>query len=814
MTTQSPRPPLVVPWLVFLSGALGLVYEVLWMRHFVVVFGASTLATAATLSGFFLGLAAGSVVFGARAARWQRPLAAFGWLELGVAAGAPLVPPVLQLYGAYYPRLYGSLAGVPGAFAALKLALALIAVAIPTFCMGGTLPALAEAVAGRDERGRGIGRLYAINVAGATGGALAVPFVLLPALGVRGTYLLAVAGSVTVGLTVLWLARSRGRDAPAATFAKGVVPPPTAVLVLAAVSGFATLALQTFWTRMFALVHESSIHSFVAIVVLFLVGLAGGAAWVRAGRSARPPARTLALAWSAAGLLIVVSPRLLHWLTDGLSYLSERGDDAFTRLLVLGAIIVLPAAVALGTAVPLLLEMAGGGGAHVGRLLGVNTVGAIVGPLAATFVLAPWLGLWWSLVLLGVMVAAAGALAGLERRGQAAVVVVVSAAGLLTAPGALPPVRVRAVAGETLISVQEGSHGTTAVVEDPHDRWITVNNSYVLGGTAEAGEERFQGHLPLLLHPSPRRVAFLGLGTGITAGAALRHPVEGVLAIEIVPEVVTAARNHFADHNERLLEDSRVTVIVEDARNVLAASPTGFDVVVGDLLVPWRPGEAALYSRDHFESVRRALAPGGLFCQWLPLYQLSHEQAAILLRTFADVFPRTTVWRGNFLPGHATLALVGHALEAPLDVADIDSRVAALAPSVEAANPFLAHPAGFWLFAVGALDTGAAWLGERRHTDDTPWIELLSPATQRGQPIGLTGEPLMALYDRIATVSTEGTPLAGLDATHRTWREKGAALARASLGDERHVFSLLLGLPPELQRSLGVTRSPGPSRGE
>ena len=111
-----------------------------------------------------------------------------------------------------------------------------------------------------------------------------MPFVLLPALGVRGAYFTAVAGSLTVGLTVLCVARTRERDTGVQALASGAASPSTSVLALAAVSGFVTLALQTFYTRMFALVHENSIHSFVAIVVLFLVGLAGGATWVRTGR--------------------------------------------------------------------------------------------------------------------------------------------------------------------------------------------------------------------------------------------------------------------------------------------------------------------------------------------------------------------------------------------------------------------------------------------------------------------------------------------------------------------------------------------------
>jgi spermidine synthase len=157
------------------------------------------------------------------------------------------------------------------------------------------------------------------------------------------------------------------------------------------------------------------------------------------------------------------------------------------------------------------------------------------------------------------------------------------------------------------------------------------------------------------------------MGTGITAGAALMHPVGSVVALEIVPEVAEAARQDFAEWNARVVDDRRVEVVVDDGRNYLASTPAAFDVIVGDLLVPWRPAEAPLYTREHFASVRAALTADGVFCQWLPLYQLSPDQLAIIARTFLDVFPSATLWRGNFDPGAATLALVGQRGAGPLE---------------------------------------------------------------------------------------------------------------------------------------------------
>ena len=775
------------------------------MRHFVVVFGATTLAAAATLSGFFLGLAAGNALFGARSARWSRPLVVFGLLEIGVGVGALILPQVLAAYRHVHPVLYAHLAPHPAVFTAVKVVLAAAAVAVPTLCMGGTLPALAAAVAPAGQHvGRRLGRIYALQLLGATIGALAVPLLILPRLGAVAGYHAAVAASIATGIAAIMVGK-RHAVGPAP---RALAPPlrDLRVLWLAALSGAATLALQSLWTRMFALVHENSIYSFVVVLVVFLVGLAGGAAFAERALARVAPYRLLAWAWAVGGVLVIVSPRLFHRLTHGFDYLGSDGDGALLgRLAFLSAVILLPATIALGTALPVLMERAGGEGrvgAQVGRLLAVNTLGAIVGPLAATFVLAPRLGPWWSLALLGVVVALAATRAGLTPREQGVVLAAVALAVLWASPGRLPLVRLRPERGERLVAVREGGHGTTAVIEDAHDRWMTVNNSYVLGGTAETEEERFQAHLPLLLHPSPRRVAFLGLGTGITAGAALVHPVDRVVAVEIVPEVVASAREHFAQSNRGIVGDPRAEMIVDDARQFVAASGESFDVIVGDLLVPWRPAEAALYSRDHLEQVRRALAPGGIFCQWLPLYQLSEEQAAVLVRTFADVFPSATAWRGGFRPDAPTLALVGHAPDAPLDAGAIDERVRRRAPALGGESPFLQHSAGLWLFLVGPVRRDAAWLdGVRRHTDAQPWLELLHTWTS-GR--GIQGARASAFEERLAAESAEGTPLRTLDALHRDWMRRGAELTKASREGEAEILGVLRTLPPELQRALEV----------
>ncbi len=802
----------------FASGAVALVFEVLWMRRFAVLFGSTAPAAAATLSAFFLGMAAGSAVLGKRAARWRRPLRVFGILQAAIAGGALLVEPILRLYDGLYPSIYPSLSGSPGCFFGIKILLATIAIFIPTFLMGGALPILGEALLADSTRlGARSAGIYAVNTLGAAAGALAVPFVLLPWLGADGGFL--AAGTICFAQGALsWL-----RDAgPSARAGATHDAPPRAeprdgaklawwVAALAFVSGLLQLALEVLWIRMFALVHENSVYSFSAVLAVFLLGLAGGAALAKVLlRRGVAPKFGLAIAWSASGLWALLTPRLFLFLTSGMDYLVSGGGAAGgLRLLVYSALILLPATLLSGAALPFILEMAGGStksspGPAIGRILAANTAGSILGPLLAGFLTGSGLGLWWSIALAGtaMIVAGAAAFGGLSLHPKVvvrrvAILALAAAAVWLVDPGGLPRARIDTGKGESIVCLREGSYGTVAIVEEGaivesgavvgrgHLR-VLLNNHYLLGGTASAGDERQQGHLPLLLHPAPKRVAFLGLGTGITAGAALLHPVESVVAVEIVPEIIHAAQDHFAEANLKLLQDPRVQVVAEDARNYLKGSGSKFDVIVGDLFVPWRPGESALYSEEHFRTVREALLPGGLFCQWLPLFQLSEEGFHITAATFLDVFPKSTLWRGDFLADQPAVALIGRKDGEPLDAASIDRRARDLADRIDRVNPYLADAAGIWLFLMGPLDPmDPRYAGARRNRDGRPWIEILTPGLQAGAAASGTPVPharfLARLFEEMRKKPLGATALEGLGAGPIGWRDAGAELWNASI---------------------------------
>src|SRR5207247_5122378 len=195
------------------------------------------------------------------------------------------------------------------------------------------------------------------------------------------------------------------------------------------------------------------------------------------------------------------------------------------------------------------------------------------------------------------------------------------------------------------------------------------------GGSAAATNERRQGLLPLLLHPAPRRAAFIGMATGITASAGAALGVEETTVIELVPEVARLAATEFATWNAQLLERPGVRLVVDDGRRYLVTTAERYDVGVGALFNPWHAGAGSLYAREMFETVAGRLAPGGLFCQWLPLYQLTREEFDVIARPFVAVFPDVTLWRNDFYPDRAVAGLVGRLTPGTVDLDRVAARI-------------------------------------------------------------------------------------------------------------------------------------------
>ena len=822
--SKSPRAYRVAVFLLFfLSGFTGLMLQVLWMRELTLLFGSTAQAAGATLGAFFLGLAAGSAYWGRRSPGLVHPLRTYAFLEAGVALGALLFLGLVDFFYAVYGPLYTLWGNQHGLFLGTKLLIAVLVLFPATFFMGGTLPVLSQYLVRTPATlGRRVPVLYGINTLGAASGVVLAAFVLPQMLAYANSYLFALAGVACIAAAALLLASvTRQPPSPATEAIPGIprespeTPPaaetmsnrssldPAAIRALAFLSGFVTLSLEVLWTRMFAQVLHNSVYPFAAVLTVFLVALALGAlaaGWL--ARVSREPRIVLAGILVVGALLTAATPLMFHDLTDGLRYVG-RGTGWVGYLgAVLGTatLVLLPATFSIGLVFPYLAKVSEPVTRHaghtVGTLVALNTLGAIVGSIAAAFLLLEWLGMWRSIQVMAALylVAVLVFLRPLPEHSprRARVLVAVPALGVVLLLSVLdgsrlPVVRVDPVGRmESLYEVWEGSNGTVAVVRRGDDLRTKLNNYYTLGGTEGRDYEERQAHFPLLLHPKPDAVFFIGLGTGITAGAALAHPVERVTVAELVPEAIAASRKYFKPWTHGLFEDPRVTVLAADGRHHLAGTDARYDVIIGDLFIPWRAGAGGLYALEHFRNVRKRLADGGLFAQWLPLYQLSGREFGSIARTFLEVFPDATLWRGDFLPGRPIVALVGHTEDTPLDAAAVAARDRTWRDEAGGSEgvglPLLLYYGGN-LGQARDLFTGYAL-----NTDDRPVIELQAPVTHRAEAAGrtswLTGERLLGLLDDIARQAPldDDPYLAAL-----TPRQRAAATAGGALLQARHL---------------------------
>ncbi|MBI2081748.1 MAG: fused MFS/spermidine synthase, partial [candidate division NC10 bacterium] len=757
----------------FLSGATGLVYEVVWLRLLGLVFGHTVYAITTVLAAFMAGLALGSFAFARVVGRLSNLLRAYGWLEIGIGLSCAAIPALLGGAATLYLRLHGALDLSYDAFSLVQFLLVFALLLLPTALMGGTLPVLSQALAGPPGRlGRTIGVLYAVNTAGAVVGVVLAGYVLLPAIGNRATIAVAVGANLAVGAVALFLSRSRPFAPPepgsppaapqAARAAGAPLPGPlglAAALTVAALglSGAASMIYEVAWTRALSLVIGSSTYAFTAMLVAFLVGIAGGSAaysWLRGTRPAGPA--TFAVLQAGIGLAVALVLLLFERMPElflvALRWSDSPGFVQGVQFAVSAGALLLPTLL-IGATFPCAVAVAARGagrtGQDVGHIYAVNTVGAIVGTVLAGFVLIPALGVHAALkvgILLNLLLAAG--LWGLSPHAAATWRWGGLAAAVLAALGAalVPPWDQRVMASgpaiygkaylepsaqsvgkrlreQRLLYYRDGLSATVSVNQRGQHVFLRVNGKAEAGTAYDMPTQLMLGHLPLLLHPKPQRVLVIGLGSGITAGAVARHPIERLDIAEIEPAVVEASRFFAHEHGE-VLADPRVRLVLADARTFLLTTAERYDVIISEPSNPWIGGLASLFSVEFFTLARERLRPGGIMLQWLQAYNLFPDDLRMVLQTFRTVFPGTSVWNT-----HGDFLILGRTEPGPVDFALVKARYQA--------NPALrrdlerigvpASPGVLGFFMLGEKDAARLAEGAGLNTDDRLPLEFSAP---------------------------------------------------------------------------------------
>ncbi|NQT82863.1 fused MFS/spermidine synthase [bacterium] len=671
---SKPRLNFLVLLLFALTGLTGLAYEVLWRRMLSVAMGGSIYATAAVLSSFMGGLFLGSIVVGRWADRWKNLLRAYGLFELLIAAFALFFPIACRGLVSLQRVLYPSIGGHYLSMTGVKFAGAFCLLLFPTFLMGGTFPLLSKFyLRSRLSVGKGIGRLYSVNTGGAVLGTALAGFVLIRAFGVRGTNLVAVALNVAVGAAAIALSIGR-----ASTPSSSPSPPKTsqrslsrwrrrAVLAAFAISGFTALCYEVLWTRVLVFIVGNTTYSFTIMLSTFLVGLSLGSYFFSRffdrGKDLFVKAAIIEVLIGIFALVGIVLTQSFYPLFQWLKALFPSWSY-FPYTLVryaIASISLLPPAILFGMSFPVVIAIYAGEyrdlGSDVGRAYGSNTVGAIFGSVAAVFVLIPIFGITAAFILTAAANLAIGflflrlspLLSPRKKALTAACVVAVFGCLVLSLPARID-IAISTDSGERkrgkLIFYQEGAAGTVAVFLDAEQNFkmMEIDGASQVPTDLDALQAfRLLGHLPFFIHPQPKEVLVTAFGGGITTGAILTHPVERVDAVEICPSVFEAAK-HFGEENDYVLGDERLRLIVGDANNYVKTTDRMYDVIASDATHPAAAESWVLYTREFYAACRELLREDGVICQWVPLHALPTSHLRIILRTFQDVFPHTSLW--------------------------------------------------------------------------------------------------------------------------------------------------------------------------
>ncbi len=681
--------------LVFASGAAGLTYQIVWFRQLRLVFGLSTAAHAAVLAVFLGGLGLGGALLGRRADRHPRPMALYGTLEILVALTAAATPLLLRMARTLYLMTGGEAAiGFVGATLVRGIVTVLV-LAAPTILLGGTLPALVRTFETSDDPERRKTALaYGVNTLGGVVGVCLATFVLIELLGEVATILVAAGVSATVGVIARRLAHhesvAAGADVPSSEVPSAGVPlfNPKLVLVAAAVTGFVFFLMELVWYRMLAPILGGTTFTFGVILAVALLGIAAGGglyALIAKGREATPIgfATTLALEGVAMAVPLALGDRIALMAAFSGDFSGLGFGGSLTSWFAITALVVLPASTVAGYQFPLLVALLGSGregiGRHVGLAYAFNTVGSIVGAILGGFVLMTWLGAvsCWRLsaamcFVLSVVVVAASIVRqhpGRQRLTAGAIgfplALVVVGGVMVNATGPTAVWRHAGIGagrstvdGHDLNGVQRFVHSRkrqlvweadgreSSVGLEASDGFAFVLNGKVDGNSVnDAGTQVMSGLLGALLHPDPREVLVVGLGTGSTAGWLADVPaVEHVHVIEIEPEIEYIAEV-CEPVNRAVLTNPKVSVAYGDAREALLTTRDRFDMVVSEPSNPYRAGIASLFTADFYRHVSDRLNDHGLFLQWFQGYEVDTETVAVVVNTLASVFPDVQVWR-------------------------------------------------------------------------------------------------------------------------------------------------------------------------
>ncbi len=687
-----------IVWLIFiLSGASGLIYEVIWMRQLTLIFGSTVFATTTVLTAFMAGLALGSFYFGRKIDESeQSPLRLYALLEVGIGVFCLVWPLILAALGALYVLIHRNVTSEFYTLSLIRFVLTFGVLLIPSTLMGGTLPVLTRFFVQRLEQlGANVGILYALNTFGAVIGCVATGFLLIERLGIQQTLFVGIAINFVVAGVAVLLTRASGQAAPTGNLKRvhkngdigdterDIVHSETLIerlandkkLVLWAIgiSGFCALAYEVLWTRILVFFLGSTTYAFATMLAAFLFGIALGsllfARWVdKLSSRAMSIFGIIQLGIGFFALLLMPAFEELYGMSR--AFQSTFGGGRFWAFFSCFLVMSVPTFL-MGASFPLVTKIYTGSAAQLGRSIGnvyaVNTVGSILGSFCAGFVFIPLLGIRPSILLMVALNTGIGCLllflpvgavsnrapgrAFLQGAGIAMPILNVGLAVILLLTVNQPLFLKSAIfktqrPGDTLVDYNEEVDATVTTLKDDEGvyRLYVDTNQAADASRWDSPSHRVIAHLPLLLHPRPKRALVVGFGMGLTSHSITQHGVR-VDAVELSSGVIAAAQKHFTHVNGNVFDNPLFNYRLNDGRNHILMTQAKYDMISTGIIHPLvSAGSSNIYTADFYRLCKRVLTADGIMCQWVPLHRLPEAHYKMIVRTFIEVFPHTTLW--------------------------------------------------------------------------------------------------------------------------------------------------------------------------
>ncbi len=658
------RPAARLSLIFFLSGAAALLFETLWFRLSGLTFGNTAWASALVLTSFMSGLAAGNLL-AVRISEGRNALRLYAAMEAGIAITSVALVLFLPSTQNLFAPLFRIFLGSDFALNAARLVLAFILLCIPTTLMGATLPVVVGALSRSEQNyGRALGLLYGWNTMGAVAGSLAGEIVLIRALGIRGTGV--VAGCFSGAAALIALTGVAEIPPP------GLRPPSPRVagrglslLAAAALSGFALLALEVIWFRFLVLFIFATSLAFAIMLAIVLLGISLGALAASVLMHRWPDADRWAASIAAiAGVVLIASYAGFTPTPLGRPETVAPGRE-LTVVFLESLRLMLPVSVLSGvlfTIVGRAVERELRSETRAAALLtAFNTLGAAIGSAVAGFVLIPRIGVERAFFTIAVVYAIATLLLlPKEKRAlaSAAICGTVLMIALIRFPfgmfrGTYIPLATRDYLRDTKIAaVREGVIETAvclrgSVAGQPYF-YRLVTNGYSMSGTSYASKRYMTlfTWLPLALRPDAKDALLISYGVGITATSLLASPqIRSVDMVDISRDILEMSEIVWpGESNPR--RDPRAHVHVEDGRFFLRTTNRRFDLITSEPPPPKTAGVVSLYTEEYFRLVHDRLTDDGIASYWLPVYQLSENDSRAIVSAFCNAFSDCSLWSG------------------------------------------------------------------------------------------------------------------------------------------------------------------------